>query len=316
MLNDLLTDALRSTGFSARSLTLCQLQEDSALAFPCDRSVGFHVILQGPVYLFTDKTATPLCLNTGDIAVMARSTHHYFSLHDTLAKQAVIALNLQQPWQEQTDPVNSHLLGTAYQFWHTPVHPFFTDMPAWTVLHASDIPSASPINPTLALLKTELHKPASGALMIADNLLDVLFAYVMRHISAQQAKTHSGWSQGVHDPLIGRVMHLMQHELDANWTLEKLAQQSGVSRTALAERFREATGDTPLNHLRTLRMQQAMQLLSNTSATLDSIASSVGYQDAFGFSKAFKRITGLAPRAFRLQDQLDKDNPLRMQRHT
>ncbi|MFM7331331.1 MAG: helix-turn-helix domain-containing protein, partial [Brachymonas sp.] len=67
------------------------------------------------------------------------------------------------------------------------------------------------------------------------------------------------------------------------------------------------------NHLRMLRMQKAMQLLANTEQTLEQIAQAVGYQDAFGFSKVFKRSTGLAPRAFRLQNAQDDASPWRLQ---
>jgi YesN/AraC family two-component response regulator len=56
-----------------------------------------------------------------------------------------------------------------------------------------------------------------------------------------------------------------------------------------------------------------MQLLSSTEQSLEQIASAVGYQDAFGFSKVFKRSTGQAPRAFRLQNAQESDVPWRLQ---
>ena len=60
-------------------------------------------------------------------------------------------------------------------------------------------------------------------------------------------------------------------------------------------------------------MQKAMQLLSETRHTLEQVAQAVGYQDAFGFSKVFKRISGMAPRAFREQDASDRQQPWRLQ---
>ena len=93
----------------------------------------------------------------------------------------------------------------------------------------------------------------------------------------------------------------------------ELGQQVGLSRSALAERFRSAMGDTPLNHLRTLRMQKAMQLLAETRQTLEQVAQAVGYQDAFGFSKVFKRTTGQSPRQFREQDTADRQTEWRIQ---
>jgi len=85
-----------------------------------------------------------------------------------------------------------------------------------------------------------------------------------------------------------------------------------MSRTALAERFRDAMGDTPLNHLRVLRMQRAMRLLAETDHKLETVATEVGYQDPFSFSKVFKRTTGVSPKAFRLRDAADRTHPWRL----
>jgi len=74
--------------------------------------------------------------------------------------------------------------------------------------------------------------------------------------------------------------------------------------------LRQALGDTPLKHL---CMQKAMQLLASTEQSLEQIASAVGYQDAFGFSKVFKRSTGQAPCALRLQKAQESEVPWRLQ---
>ena len=92
-----------------------------------------------------------------------------------------------------------------------------------------------------------------------------------------------------------------------------LAQPCDLSRTGLAERFRKAMSDTILNYLRTVRIQKAMRILSETDQSLELVAQEVGYQDAFSISKAFKRIVGIAPRAFSTQDKHEKDQPRRFQ---
>ncbi|MFT7773869.1 helix-turn-helix domain-containing protein [Roseateles sp.] len=147
--------------------------------------------------------------------------------------------------------------------------------------------------------------------MVTHGHLDAAFGYAMREVVARRAMDQPGWCQGASDPQIGRVMVLMQRELSHPWTLDELARRAGISRTALAQRFRAATGDTPLNHLRALRMQQAMQLLADARQPLEAVATAVGYQDAFGFSKVFKRTTGTSPRDFRLRDASERKSPRR-----
>ena len=92
----------------------------------------------------------------------------------------------------------------------------------------------------------------------------------------------------------------------------EMAEAVGLSRTRLAERFRAAMDDTPLSYLRTVRMQAAMRLLSETDKKLDDVAAQVGYQDAFGFSKVFKRTVGVAPKEFRRRDHEDRASPWRL----
>ena len=60
-------------------------------------------------------------------------------------------------------------------------------------------------------------------------------------------------------------------------------------------------------------MQRAMRLLSESERNLESIASEVGYQDAFSFSKVFKRTVGVSPRDFRQRDGSEKRHPWRIQ---
>jgi transcriptional regulator GlxA family with amidase domain len=71
-------------------------------------------------------------------------------------------------------------------------------------------------------------------------------------------------------------------------------------------------GDTPLNHLRVLRMQRAMRLLAETDHKLETVAAEVGYQGAFSFSKVFKRTAGVSPKIFRQRDAADKTHLLRL----
>jgi transcriptional regulator GlxA family with amidase domain len=111
--------------------------------------------------------------------------------------------------------------------------------------------------------------------------------------------------------LARKALEAMQADPARAWSLESLATVAGVSRTALAEKFRTAMGDTPLAYLRALRMQKAMRLLSHTDRPLDDVAAEVGYTDGFSFSRSFKKTLGLAPREFRRRDAGERASPHR-----
>ena len=68
---------------------------------------------------------------------------------------------------------------------------------------------------------------------------------------------------------------------------------------SLALRFKELLGETPLEYLTDWRMYKATGLLQEDDRKLFEVAKSVGYDSDAAFSKAFKRVLGVAPREYR-----------------
>jgi AraC-like DNA-binding protein len=309
---DLLTDILEQAGLRRRLLNSRALAPGSALRFPCERSIGFHVVTRGQVYLHAPAIEGPLLLQAGDIALMARGCEHLLSaeaalpagpIPSVLDAPAATPAAAPDPAPERSD---HSLFSGAYQLWNTPVHPLFAELPAWAVVRGDSLPRLSPLSLTVALLGQESARDELGADTIVHGLLDVAFTYLLREVLGRDGEARGGWGQAVRGPQIRRVLEYLHAEPARDWTLDTLAREAGLSRTALAQKFRLAMDDTPLNYLRMLRMQRAMRLLSETDDTLETVAAAVGYQDAFGFSRVFKRTVGLAPRDFRRQDAADK----------
>lgn len=311
---DLLSDLLQQAGVKRRLLDLHRLDEAGALRFPCDRSIGLHVVLQGRVFLHAPALQAPMELQAGDVAVMARGEHHVLALEPKLPRGA---LRTVEPWPVQARAVSpladgeTAVISGAYQLWNAPLHPLFAELPPWYAMRRGDLPQLGPLSLTLGLLQAELLHREMGADTVVHALLDVVFTYLLREMLARAEPARPGWRQAVADPLVRQAVALLHADCARNWTLETLAAEAGGSRTALAERFREALGDTPMNHLRTVRLQRAMHLLSETTLNLEQVAMEVGYQDAFSFSKVFKRVTGESPRDFRRRDEDEKRSPWR-----
>jgi AraC-like DNA-binding protein len=302
---DLLTDLLSQAGLRRRLLGQRRVPPGVALRFPCEKSIGLHVVTKGELHVHAPGLDAPLTLRAGDLALMARGCEHFLSLGPTVNGLPVQTIGA----DDSTSPAeleSTSVVGGAYQLWNTPLHPFFHEMPAWFVLRADELPKLGPLALTVGLLLDELHQRQLGAETVLNGLMDVVFTYLLREMLARHSQAEHGWALAVRDPQVRRALALMQGEPARAWTLESLALEAGLSRTALAERFRQAMGDTPLAHLRTLRLQAAMQLLGSTEQTLEQVAQAVGYQDAFGFSKAFKREVGLSPREFRRRDEADR----------
>ena len=63
---DILSDLLREAGLRRRVLDVHEVRDTDVLRFPCERSVGFHVVLEGTLYVHTDGEAAPLMLDAGE----------------------------------------------------------------------------------------------------------------------------------------------------------------------------------------------------------------------------------------------------------
>ena len=109
---------------------------------------------------------------------------------------------------------------------------------------------------------------------------------------------HGGWLAGLNDPQVGKVLRLLHADPMRNWTVEELAREAAISRSALAERFTDLVGEAPMRYLANWRMQLARQMLRE-GPTVQEVATRVGYESEAAFNRAFKRATGSPPARWR-----------------
>jgi AraC-like DNA-binding protein len=149
----------------------------------------------------------------------------------------------------------------------------------------------------LALAESTARR-AGGEVVLA-HLSELLFVEVVRRHLSTLPPEHSGWLAGLRDEHVGRALGKI-HERPAHpWSLETLAREVGVSRSALAERFADFVGVPPMQYLAQWRMQLAATLLSSTAIGLAEMAERVGYGSEAALSRAFKRWVGVAPALWR-----------------
>lgn len=86
-------------------------------------------------------------------------------------------------------------------------------------------------------------------------------------------------------------------------TLLDLAHQIGLNDRKLKQGFRQVFGTTVFGYLHRYRMQQAQRLLLMPSATIASVAQSVGYRNPEAFSVAFRRTFEIGPKAYQMQQR-------------
>jgi AraC-like DNA-binding protein len=181
---------------------------------------------------------------------------------------------------------------------------------------------ARPFNPLLATLPRTIHvrpqpgddgvigqfiqlavsesvaRRAGGEAVLA-HLSELLFVEVVRRHLATLPPYHVGWLSGLRDEQVGRALGKLHDRPAHPWSLEELAREVGMSRSALAERFTHFVSVPPMQYLAQWRMQLTATLLSSTAIGLAEMASRVGYGSEAALSRAFKRWVGVAPAQWR-----------------
>lgn len=95
--------------------------------------------------------------------------------------------------------------------------------------------------------------------------------------------------------MVARVKAHIQRHLAETLTLDALADAAGSSKYHFCRAFKEASGMTPMQYVRQVRVEAARSLLLSTPWTLKAIAEQVGFADEFQLSRVFRRVTGVSP---------------------
>ena len=103
------------------------------------------------------------------------------------------------------------------------------------------------------------------------------------------------------DVALERVHRRIEAEALGGLTFGELPHLAGISAKVLRERYREAYGEGPSEHIRRLRVGEAKRLLVETELPIASIAAACGFSSQAGFYNYFQRHTGWAPKEYRAQ---------------
>ncbi|MFI0264205.1 AraC family transcriptional regulator [Streptomyces sp. NPDC017056] len=149
--------------------------------------------------------------------------------------------------------------------------------------------------PTLEMISAEVRGDVPGRDVILDRLLDLLLVSSLREWFKLPTTDAPAWYLAQADPVVGQALRSLHDDPAYPWTVARLAEQSGVSRAAFAQRFNHLVGSPPMAYLTEWRICRAADLLTNSDATVAAVARQVGYSSSYALSAAFKRTLGIRP---------------------
>jgi AraC-like DNA-binding protein len=186
-----------------------------------------------------------------------------------------------------------------------------------TAAHAELLLSAVPdvltvtgfarIEPAAAALAGHLGFPATtddlptGEAPVLCRMMATTLALATLRAWAVAGCAPEGWPARTADPFLARVLDAIHADPGREWTLEQLAALGAMSRSVFAARFRAELGSSPLSYLTRVRMDAAKTLLADGDASVSEASRLLGYSSDEGFSRAFRRHTGMAPSQWRAQ---------------
>lgn len=294
MVFDLLSDILSGLRFQASSYFCSDFAGDWGIDSGGKAQGEFHIVVRGQAWVMLPDQS-PRLLSSGDVVLIPRGDAHRISA----SPQAPVVAGAELV-AELHDGINRFgegapgvtLLCGNFQY-HNPAHPLLASLPQLIHLEERQSPLMAGLRHLVVGLAGELQQNPLGAALIRDRLTEVLIIQLLRLYIHQQPDRP--FLSAFNDRQVAQALALMHEQIAENWTVESLAREVGMSRSAFSTRFQQQVGDTPMNYLLHWRMQQAVLMLEAGERSIFAIASQLGYSSEAAFRKAFRRVVGVPP---------------------
>ncbi|TWI69705.1 AraC-like DNA-binding protein [Pseudoduganella lurida] len=267
---------------------------------------SFHVILHGSCYLHVQGRA-PVKLGPRDGVFLLRDIPHFLSPDPDPA--APLPASPMQPLSFAAPDATGLACG-FFDFRGALSTLIVGSFPDVVELRADDAAmGAAGTIFDLMLAEAASNRAPDLPPPLISRLAELLFFYVTRHVARQQ-DVLSGLLALARRPEFTALLDGMMREPGNDWSTVNMARAVHMSRSSFYKHFVDASGQAPAQFLLLLRMKIAAQQL-NGGETIERTAEHVGYRSHAAFSRAFKKVIGEHPGAFRRQRR-GQESGLRM----
>ena len=270
-----------------------------AVSFGAHDGIKCYAIVSGRCWLVVEGVAEPVGLEAGDCFLLPRGRP--FRMASDLALTPVDAHTL------LTRPVNGGVITINGGGTCACVGGFFALAGAHAemllgvlppIVHIRKEADKAAMRWSLDRMMEELREPRPGSLLIAQQLAYMMLVQALRLHIGKVVNGGVGWLSALADPQINTAIQAVHDDPAGHWTIQKLADQAGMSRSVFALRFKQTAGETPMEYLTRWRMMRAADRLANSRDAVSEVSLAVGYASESAFSTAFRRVMGCSPRQY------------------
>jgi AraC-like DNA-binding protein len=276
---------------------------DWSLQFGKHEGIKCYAVVSGKCWLAVEGVNEPVLLKAGDCFLLPRGLPFRIASDLALVPQDALEL-LRKRREAGIGVINGGggclLVGGHFVFngRHTSI--LLEALPP--ISHVYKESDRESLRWSLEKLVQELKERRPGCVLIAQHMAHMMLVQALRLVLAEEESNGVGWLYALADPQIGSAIGALHSDPAQRWTLERLAQHVGMSRSTLALKFKQTVGTSPMEYLTRWRMLLAGDRLVHSSQPVSTISQALGYESDSAFSTAFKRVMGCSPRQY-VRDQ-------------
>jgi AraC-like DNA-binding protein len=270
-----------------------------------DHLICYHLLIEGECWVEMEG-AEPVHMKTGDIIVLPHGDTHVLTTELGLRKSPQLSM-YRRPDTGGVLPTriqmgteggsNANFVCGFLGCDSKPYNPLLTALPR--MIHVSN-QTCGALGEYFKFALAESRNRMGGECMLG-RISELMFVDVVRRYLETQPADRTNWLSGLRDQYVGRALMALHANPARDWTLELLAQEAALSRSAFAERFTQFVGQPAMQYLTNWRMQLATNYLRSGTESVAMIANRVGYDSEAAFSRAFKKVLGAPPSEWRNQ---------------
>ncbi len=277
--------------------------------------IEFHHLTEGTAFVKVGEETTPLA--AGDIVMMPHGDPHVMGagvggepIDGTAALPALWSGKLALANLGGGGPVTGLVCGYLACDGAL-LRPVLAGLPRVVRINLRSDPAGDWLDNTLRHALEQGAARTPGSDVILAHLAEVLFAETLRRYLLSLPQGRTGWLAGAGDPAVGRALAALHRDPAHGWTLDALAQEAGISRSVLTEKFTRFLGQAPMAYLADWRLELGAEALRSTSRSVQRVAGDVGYDSEAAFNRAFKRKFAMPPARYRKQSRGNEPVKLR-----
>ncbi|MBT2969743.1 MAG: AraC family transcriptional regulator [Candidatus Thiodiazotropha sp. (ex Ctena orbiculata)] len=291
---DVLSEILQSLHLKATVFLHACFRGDWAVDTSGERRATFHLVARGGCWLHMPASEEPIALAGDDLIVFPHDSRH--TITNSQIPPADDFPRNRLPDDPAPGPGVTLICGYI-DFDRASWNPLIDSLPDLMVIR-NDGSGPVPFSHSLRhLLIHEIEAAQLGSTLVIDKLSEILFINAIRH--HLETNKELGFIAALADEKLGKVLSGIHESPERNWSVERLAQLAGMSRSAFSARFTQMVGVSPMHYLSRWRMSKAHERFLSGSDSVAQVAERSGYQSEAAFAKAFKKEFGYGPGAAR-----------------